>query len=607
MDILGNNPNETILDGTFTNSTLNGSTTVVAQDGSTYNLQTPNNGNNLDVLTTDGVGNTYWASSGGTPTLQQVYDASGTPTAQVNISYGNKIRFIDDDSNDILAINSVVGSNSNISCDRANILTINSDAFIKNGGSDIQYLMADGSVLTSSANSGNSNFYLYDNTNSAVDTTPVAGEVIINNASNPLATIVYISHITRDTIDVEVFWQFVNQLTDLYIQDQNLSTNYVRYNITGVPTITTGDKIAIPVAYLTSDGTGDTSFGAGHNIMVSYFTNTLETDTRLSALETKTTLQTYNVGTGTTWTGVANFDNLNSPIMDSATTLAFGTNNQTALTIGRAASATNLRGSSIITTGNITPTTTNTGTIGTSSLLYNNGFFNVFQVNSITSAVAGSLTVGLTIQTGLTLGRVGANSLLNGLNVNLGQVPYINGGITNPIPANPRLIMAKYIMPVNNTVLTGTTILNTVAGGMGGLSTSASEQLVGTTWRYRFNGIVINAASTNTLSFQLVHAGGTQNISTWTYGVSVSANANFHGEIIMFYTAIGAAVSPQVSGHITFISAGTTVSLQNVSVSLFSPTTYNTTVANTNNIQIVANPSTGFQYTVNNFTCEWLR
>jgi hypothetical protein len=534
--------------------------------------------------------------------------------------------------------------------------TVSSNAFIKNGGTDIQYLMADGSVLTSSANSGNSNFYLYNNTNSAVDTTPIAGELIINNASNPLATIVYISHKTRDNIDVEVFWQFINQLTDLYIQDQNLSENYVRYNITGAPTITAGDKIAIPVSYLTSDGTGNTAFGSGHNIMVSYFTNTLETDTRITALEVKTSNQSAVSGTSTTWTGVANFANLNSPIMDSAAGLAFGTNTQTGLTVGRGASATNLRGSVINTTGNILPTVTNVNNIGSGTFIYNTIFGSIIGTNAIDvpvagsnitigassalsitigratqtvsfpGSIAGSLTVatsvltplintatavvmniGTATQTGLTLGRVAANSLLNGLNVNLGQVPYINGTNVAPTTAQPRLVLAKYIMPVNNTVNVGTVVLNSVAGGMGGLNTVANEILVGTTWRYKFNGFAINAASTNTLSLQLVHNGGTQNLATWTYGVSTPATANFHGEIIMFYTTIGAGISPQVSGHITFNSTGTSISIQNVSVSLFSPSLYSTIVANSNNIQIVASPSTGFQYTVSNFTCEWLR
>ena len=179
--------------------------------------------------------------------------------------------------------------------------TTTASSIVKSGGTNIQYLMADGSTLTQSATSGNSNFYLYDNTNSTTDSTPVSGEVIINSLVNTTATIVYISHVTRDNIDVEVFWKFVNTLTELYLQDQSLSTNFIQYNITAAPTITVGDKIAIPVSVVNSGGTGSTSFGAGHNILVSFFTNNLEVDTRLSTLETKTTNISY--GAGGTMTG----------------------------------------------------------------------------------------------------------------------------------------------------------------------------------------------------------------------------------------------------------------------------------------------------------------
>jgi len=180
--------------------------------------------------------------------------------------------------------------------------SLTAPSLIKTGGTNIEYLMGDGSTLTQSATSGNSNFYLYNNTNSTTNITPVSGEVIINSLTNTTATIVYISHVTRDNIDVEVFWKFVNTLTELYLQDQNLSTNYIQYNIIAAPTITVGDKIAIPVAVVNSAGTGATSFGAGHNILVSYFTNNLEVDTRLSTLETKTQSQTAT-SLRTTFTG----------------------------------------------------------------------------------------------------------------------------------------------------------------------------------------------------------------------------------------------------------------------------------------------------------------
>ena len=61
--------------------------------------------------------------------------------------------------------------------------------------------MGDGSTLTASSNSGNSNFYLYQSKSGVIE-----GDVGYNNADQSLATIVYISHLTQDGIDVEVFF-----------------------------------------------------------------------------------------------------------------------------------------------------------------------------------------------------------------------------------------------------------------------------------------------------------------------------------------------------------------------------------------------------------------
>jgi hypothetical protein len=176
--------------------------------------------------------------------------------------------------------------------------SLTADSFIKTAGTNIQYLMADGSTLTQSANSGNSNFYLY-NSGTSESTTPASGYITYNNATQSSATIIYISHMTRDNFDIEVYFNQITTLTEVYIQDQNESANYIQFNITAPPTITTGSQIAIPVL-VSSQGT--TGFANGHNVFISFFTNGLEVDTRLSALETKTINQTGVSGT-TTFSG----------------------------------------------------------------------------------------------------------------------------------------------------------------------------------------------------------------------------------------------------------------------------------------------------------------
>jgi hypothetical protein len=174
--------------------------------------------------------------------------------------------------------------------------TIQADTIVKTGGTNSQYLMADGTALTFSANSGNSNFYLYDNSTSGTPT-PAVGNITYNNAVQSLATIIYISHISRDNIDIEVFFSQISTLTDVYIQDQSLSENYIQYNITGTPVITINAQVAIPVTVRTSAGTGTTNFPNQHNLLLSFFTNAIETSSRLSTLETKTQNLTSIVGT----------------------------------------------------------------------------------------------------------------------------------------------------------------------------------------------------------------------------------------------------------------------------------------------------------------------
>ncbi len=131
--------------------------------------------------------------------------------------------------------------------------------------------MGDGSTLTQSATSGNSNFYLYVSQDTALPPPPSLGRIRYNNANQSLATIIYISHTTSDAIDIEVFFNQVNQLNDVYIQDRNNSTNFIKYNITALPTIVSNSYMSVPVSMTSYGGTGNTSFGPNHDVLLSFF------------------------------------------------------------------------------------------------------------------------------------------------------------------------------------------------------------------------------------------------------------------------------------------------------------------------------------------------
>jgi hypothetical protein len=270
---------------------------------------------------------------------------------------------------------SIIENSTDITFGNKNLVAIGditADKLVISGGTIQQYLMADGTLLQQSATGGNSNFYLYNNISNVMTPPPSNGQIGYNNAVQNLATILYISHRTRDAIDIEVFYNTITQLNDVYIQDQDNSINFIRYNITAPPTIVPNSYISIPVVKVLSGGTGATSFGNGHNILVSFFSNLPEIDTRLSTLETIIQNQTA-VLNQTNFTGTIQAD-----------------------TIQISASSPNLHLMSDGSTRDIT-TVTNGGPVGGQSLVkIGYGTNPSIQLNSI-SAFNG---VGLTLNNG---------------------------------------------------------------------------------------------------------------------------------------------------------------------------------------------------------------
>jgi hypothetical protein len=187
---------------------------------------------------------------------------------------------------------------------------LEANGFLKTGGTNIQYLMANGSTLTQSANSGNSNYYLYNN-NTSLNPIPPIGAITFDTATQNTATMIYISHRTRDNVDIEVFFKQISTLTDIYIQDQETSLNYIQYNVLSAPVITSEAQVAISVNLSIGAGTGLTNFGNGHNILLSFFTNSLEVDTRLSNVESKTSnILSADGKFGTTFSGIISSNEL---------------------------------------------------------------------------------------------------------------------------------------------------------------------------------------------------------------------------------------------------------------------------------------------------------
>ena len=208
---------------------------------------------------------------------------------------------------------------SALDCNNFSVLDANemtaSKFIVKDGPAIPGYLLSDGSILTNSGDGVNSNIYLYNN-NLTITAPPANGQIRYNNASLPLATQIFVSHLTRDNIDIDAFLALISQLSIIYIQDQDSSLNYIRYNVIAPPTLTPNAFITIPVAVLDSSGTGSSNFPAGMNVFMSIFTNDIEIDTRLTTIETNTqNINASLIGT--------DFANNSSFILDPASSHSF--------------------------------------------------------------------------------------------------------------------------------------------------------------------------------------------------------------------------------------------------------------------------------------------
>lgn len=343
---------------------------------------------------------------GSIPSLQQVIDNSGVPTLCV-VQYGNEIEFRTPDSDNILSINSFDSINYGITAEKAildnlNSTTSTSGSFIKVGGTSNQYLMADGSSLQYSQNSGNSNFYLYDSQNGAGSPPIPNGHIEYNNIVQANATIIYISHLTSDGIDIDVFFAQITTIQDVYIQDKNSSLNFIKYNITGTPTIFTNSYISIPVLYTATTppalpngaGTGLTSFGNNHPIIISFFTNSIEVDSRLTSLETKT--QYIDIV-------APNVMGITSNILGVKSLYSYV--DSTALPIGFNSSSVNILAPNLI-TNTILATTDDTYDLGYPPNQFRRGYFGTAlrcPVYDVATSIP--LYIGPTIATAVNIGR----------------------------------------------------------------------------------------------------------------------------------------------------------------------------------------------------------
>jgi hypothetical protein len=157
---------------------------------------------------------------------------------------------------------------------------------LSSGGSNTQYFTTDGGVGTPSS-SGSSNIYLYSSSTNTDLLTINAGQIRYNNSVQPIANQICISHLTRNSIDIDPFLELVAINNIIYIQDQNTSLNYIKYKVIAPPSVSPNNFYVFTVSHLDSAGTGATNFSNGHDIFMSIYTDTATIDSRLNTLDTQ--------------------------------------------------------------------------------------------------------------------------------------------------------------------------------------------------------------------------------------------------------------------------------------------------------------------------------
>jgi len=101
---------------------------------------------------------------------------------------------------------------------------------------------------------------------------PSNGRVQWNNATQISATVLDISHLTDDNLDIDIFLALLSVGQNITIQDRNVSNNYQTWVVTGTPTNfnagTSTSYWQYPVSLVSSGGTGTTNFGSGATVFI---------------------------------------------------------------------------------------------------------------------------------------------------------------------------------------------------------------------------------------------------------------------------------------------------------------------------------------------------
>lgn len=157
------------------------------------------------------------------------------------------------------------------------------------------------SQVLSGGGGGGSGFYEYQAIIATQGPPIGAGHIEWNNETQSLATVIYVSHLTSNGDDIDIFLEAISEGDTLVIQDRNNSANAQRWLVNGTPTNIPNDYHSFPVELVS----GSYVFSGSQAIA-------------LIPIATAKGVLSVSAGTGTTVTGTASNPVVNADVVDIA-------------------------------------------------------------------------------------------------------------------------------------------------------------------------------------------------------------------------------------------------------------------------------------------------
>lgn len=93
-------------------------------------------------------------------------------------------------------------------------------------------------------------YYNYNAKTSTNSPPPGSGFIIWNNGTQTSATSITVSHLTSNSVDIDIFLALIKNGDSLVLQSAANSTNYQKWTVNGTPTIVSNNYVTVPVSYV---------------------------------------------------------------------------------------------------------------------------------------------------------------------------------------------------------------------------------------------------------------------------------------------------------------------------------------------------------------------